>query len=281
MRSPLEVVLLRRVLLVLSVLLLDFAAYLLLIGPIRYERGQDLRYAQAREELAAIEMPTSGAIEPGHPVAVLEVPGLGLTQVVVEGTAGAQLAEGPGHLRTSPLPGQAGVAVVMGRAVTSGGPFKHITALREGDEINATTGQGRFTYRVDRVRRDGDPTPPPVARGKGRLVLVTAEGEDFLGLPLRADRAVYLDATLLDQAAPAGARPAVLLPEEKPMSHDPGGLVPLVLWLQVLLAAVAAAVWAVLRWGRWETWMVGVPVLLAASWQVFEHASVVLVPNLL
>lgn len=281
MRSPLEIVLLRRVLLLLSVLLLDFVAYLLLVGPMRYERGQDLLYAQAREELAEISMPTSGDIELGRPVAVLEIPGLRLTQVVVEGTAGTQLAAAPGHVRTSSLPGQAGVSVVMGRAVTSGGPFREISALQEGDEITATTGQGRFVYRVDRVRRDGDPNPLAVEAGRGRLVLVTSEAEGFFGLPLRASRSIYVDASLIDQAAPSGARPTTLLPEEKAMRHDPTGLVPLVLWLQVLLAAVVAAVWAVLRWGRWETWLVGVPVLLATSWQVFEHAAVVLMPNLL
>ncbi|WP_433272018.1 sortase domain-containing protein [Actinosynnema sp. CS-041913] len=281
MRSPLEIVLLRRVLLLLSLLLLDFAAFLLVIGPVRYERSQDLLYSQARQQLAAIEMPYSGTIEPGSPVAVLEIPGLKMTQVVVEGTSGARLLEGPGHQRTTPLPGQAGASVLMGRSVTFGGPFGDISALREGDQITATTGQGRFTYRVDRVRRDGDPGPPPLEPGRGRLVLVTAEGEDVLGLPFSADRSVYVDASLLDTAVPVGARPTSLLPEEKAMRHDPSGLVPLVLWLQVLLAAVVAAVWAVLRWGRWETWLVGVPVLLASSWQVFEHAAVVLMPNLL
>ncbi|GAA3883613.1 sortase [Saccharothrix violaceirubra] len=269
------------VLLSLSLLLLNFAAYLLLVGPVRYERAQDVLYAQAREELAGIEMPFSGAIEPGRPVAVLSVPGLRITQVVVEGTAGAQLLDGPGHRRTSPLPGQAGVSVLMGRAVTFGAPFRDVTALRAGDEIVATTGQGRFTYRVDGVRRSGDPVPPSPGKGVGRLVLVTAEGGDVLGLPLRAERSVYVDATLLDVPVPAGPRPSLVGKEEDVLAHDSSGLVPLVLWLQVLLAAVVGVAWAAVRWGRWETWLVGFPVLLGASWQVYEHVAVVVMPNLL
>jgi sortase A len=280
--APLETVLARRVLLMLSVLLVGFAAYVLVVGPVQYERSQDLLYAQAREELAAIEMPTGGVIEPGRPVAVLEVPGLDLQQIVVEGTAGAQLLDGPGHLRTTPLPGQPGVSVLMGRALAFGGPFGSITRLQEGDEVVATTGQGRFTYRVDRVRRAGDPVPQPPGERQGRLVLATTEGDDLWGLRLRADRAVYVDATLLDSTVPAGAgRPAAMAREEGVLQHDPSGLVPLVLWAQALLAAVAAATWAALRWGRWETWLVGAPTVLAASWQVYEAAAIVLLPNLM
>ncbi|GAA2659706.1 MULTISPECIES: sortase domain-bontaining protein [Actinosynnema] len=276
-----EVVFAKRALLLLSLLLLDFVAYLLVVGPIRFERSQDVLYERAREELAAVEMPTGGAIEPGRPVAVLEVPGLGLTQVVVEGTSGALLADAPGHLRTTPLPGQPGVSVLMGRSVSFGRAFGRITELREGDEIVATTGQGRFTYRVDRVRRAGDPVPAPPAKGDGRLVLATAEGEAQWGLPLGADRAVYLDATLLDEPAAAGSgRTTALGVEEGVLKGDSSALVSLVLWAQVLLASVGLATWAALRWGRWETWLVGAPAVLATSWQVCHHAAVVLLPNL-
>lgn len=276
-----EIAVLTRILLLISVGALGFVAYVVLVGSVRHDRGQDLLYAQVRERLAAIEMPTGGVIEPGAPVGVLEIPGLGLNEVVVEGTAGTQLVDGPGHLRTSPLPGQPGVAVLMGRAATFGGPFRDIAALREGDEVVATTGQGRFTYRVDGVRRDGDPLPPPPAAGSGRMLLTSAEGTDLFGLSLRPDRTVFVDATLIDRAASAGAdQPMSLLPEELPLRRDESALVPLVLWLQALLVSVVGFAWARVRWGRLETWFVGTPVVLAASWQVYSWAAVVVLPNL-
>jgi sortase A len=276
-----EIALLTRFLVLISVGLLGFVAYVVLIGSVRHDRSQDLLYAQVREQLAAIEMPTGGVIEPGTAVAVLEIPGLGLNEVVVEGTSGTQLVDGPGHLRTSPLPGQQGVAVLMGRAVTFGGPFRNIAALREGDEVVATTGQGRFTYRVDGVRRDGDPVPPPMAAGGGRIMLASAEGADLYGLPLSPDRTVFVDATLIGRAVSAAADgPISLLPEEIPLKRDESGLVPLVLWLQALLLVVVGFAWARLRWGRLETWFVGTPVVLAACWQVFSWAAVVALPNL-
>jgi sortase A len=58
-------------------------------------------------------------------------------------------------------------------------------------------------------------------------------------------------------------------------------LIELVLWLQALVLAVGAFAWARIRWGRWETWLVGVPVVVAATWQVYSSGAVALLPNLL
>ncbi|CAM4003339.1 sortase [Kibdelosporangium persicum] len=267
---------LTQALLVLSALAFGFAAYLLILSPLQYDRAQTLLYAQARETLADTSMPTGGKIDAGTPIAFLEIPGLQLSEVVVEGTAGSQLAQGPGHGRTTPLPGQPGTSVLMGRAQTYGAPFKDIGRLQSGDEVKVTTAQGRFTYRVDRVRRDGDPRPP--VAGVSRMMLISAEGGDLTG----PERTVYVDTTLTgDAVAAPGGRSTTLLPEESALKRDTGVLVDLVLWLQVLLLAVGVFAWARIRWGRWETWLVGVPVVVAATWQVYQSAAVAVLPNLL
>jgi sortase A len=265
-------------LLVLSVLAIGFVGYLLVLTPVQQDRSQTVLYAQARQQLAEIRIPTGGVIDAGAPVALLEIPGLRLTQVVVEGTAGSQLASGPGHRRTTPLPGQPGTSVLLGRAETFGAPFKEITKLQAADEVRVTTGQGRFRYRVDGVRREGDATPAALPKGGSRMVLVSAEGGDLTG----PDRTVFVDTTLVGDAAPApGGRPRTQLPEEAPLAHDTGALVELVLWLQALVLAVRLFAWARARWGRAETWLVGVPVVLAAAWQVYQAGAVALLPNLL
>jgi len=41
-----------------------------------------------------------------------------------------------------------------------------------------------------------------------------------------------------------------------------------------------AIAWAFERWGRWQTWLVGAPLVLAALWGVSETA-VQLLPNLM
>jgi sortase A len=265
-------------LVMLAVLAVGFVGYLLVFSPIQASRSQTLLYAEARERLADTSMPTGGAITPGHPVALLEIPGLRLTSVVVEGTTGSVLATGPGHRRTTPLPGQQGTSVLFGRAETYGAPFREINKLHAGDEVTATTGQGRFTYRVDGVRRSGDPTPSPLAKGGSRIVLISAEGGSWTG----PSQTVFVDATLVGDAASApGGRPRTQAPEEDVLAHDSGELISLVLWLQALVLAVGFFAWARLRWGRWETWLVGAPVVLAAAWQVYSVGAVALLPNLL
>lgn len=98
----------------------------------------------------------------GEPVGVLEIPRIDVQQVMVEGVTKDDLKKGPGHYPGTPLPGQAGNAAVAGHRTTYGAPFHRIDELEPGDEIVASTPQGRFTYEVV--------APPPDAgldRGPG------------------------------------------------------------------------------------------------------------------
>jgi hypothetical protein len=55
----------------------------------------------------------------------------------------------------------------------------------------------------------------------------------------------------------------------------------MVLWLQVLIAVCVVLTWSRWRWGRRETLIVGVPMLLAAAVLVCRSAAAALLPNLL
>lgn len=269
-----------QLLLTIAALALWIVGYLVVVAPVQQDRAQQVLYSKFREQVALATAPIGGVIAPGEPVAVLDVPGLALREVVAEGTASSDLLGGPGHRRDTPLPGQAGVSILYGRGGTFGGPFGQIGTLRKGDRVNAVTGQGTFEYRVDAVRRTGDPVPQPLAEGAGRLTLVTAEGEGRFA-DISRDETVYVDATLLDEAVPApGGRPNLIPQPERAMQPDPSALVPLVLWLQALAFAMGLFVWARARWGRWQTWMVGVPVILALLWRATEYAAQLL-PNLM
>lgn len=264
----------------LSVLSLWVVFYALTIGGLREARSQAQGYARLRQRLAEATAPLGGAIAPGTPVAVLDAPRGGLHRlVVVEGTSPADLTRGPGHRADTPLPGQPGVAVVFGRAVTYGAPFHGVTRLRAGDRVTVTTGQGTFGYVVERVRHAGDPLPPPLAAGGGRLVLVTAEGGGRLGA-LAPDGAVYVDARLDGPAQPAPpGRPAFVQGSAQAMRGEPGVVIDLVLWLQALLLVAVGGVWAAARWGGRQTWLVTAPVLVAVLCAATESA-LRLLPNL-
>ncbi len=260
-----------------SMLCLAFLAFVFVLSPLQQHRSQDLLYSEFRSQLAAVTAPFGvQAIEPGVPVAILDIGDLGLRQVVVEGTAGSDLRLGPGHERDSVLPGQAGTSILYGRSTTYGAPFGDITSLRPGQRIRVVTGQGTFVYQVEDVRHDGDVAPPALGADQSRLVLVTMEGS-----LLQPSRTVYVDALLTSDPTVTPPRPAVLMaPFESPTASDSSALLPLVLWLLALICAGCFGVWASLNWGGPQTWLVGVPLVLAALWGACDSAALLL-PNLM
>ncbi|RYV49988.1 class E sortase [Pengzhenrongella frigida] len=257
-----------------------FLIQVLGLGGLEQARAQHVLYAELREQLAAQTAPTGGAIEPGAPVAILSIPTLGREQVVVEGTAAGDLLSGPGHRRDTVLPGQVGVSLVYGRALTYGGPFRSITALRPGDGIEVTTGQGEFVYRVDGVRRGGDPMPTALKAGGSRLTLVTAEGQGPMAA-VAPTSAVYVDATLQGEAVigPAG-RPAAVPEAEKSLKGDFSVLPMLALALQALLLSAVGVVLVRRHLPMRVLWVLAAPVLIALAWWTTD-VVVQLVPNLI
>ncbi|MFF0223067.1 sortase [Streptomyces sp. NPDC004629] len=271
-------------LLSLAALLLGITAQLLLVSGIQQHSAQHAAFDELRGELALGTAPVSQTdpqgdlLAPGTPLALIDVPKLGLSQVVLEGTDSSVLTDGPGHRRDTPLPGQAGTSVLMGRAAAYGGPFGRLADLAAGDTLTVTTGQGKAAFRVSDVRRAGDPAPPTLAAGKGRLVLVTATGPRFApGGVLRVD-ADLVSAPFQSPAAVirAGTLPAA----EEPLARPSGIPWPLVMWLQALLLTAVAAVWAWHRWGRHQTWIVFAPVVAVLGLQVATRTTELL-PNLL
>jgi sortase A len=254
------------------------------IGDLRHARDGETGYQALRLDLARGTGPVGQTdadgklLEPGRPIALLRIPQLGLREIVREGTTSGVLESGPGHRRDSPMPGQAGTSVLMGRQAGYGGPFAHIRELRPAETFTVVTGQGTQTYRVLDVRRAGDPVPTPPASGKGRLVLITGAGNAFM-----PTGTLLVDADLTSPVRLAPNRPLSsrdITPTERPMGTDPSAWVPLVLWGEALLLAAVALTLARVRWGRWQAWIVGVPVLLALGLTVCDQVARLL-PNLI
>ncbi len=282
MDSPIFLV--ASVMLILSCLCLGFLANLLVVSQLIHARDQEVLYSDFRSELANAIAPVgqtdiNGALlQPGAAIAILEIPDIGLQEVVVEGTTSTVTQSGPGHKRDTVLPGQAGTSVIYGRQAAFGGPFGQLEILQPGMTIVATTGQGVAEYRVIGVRRPGDPIPALLQSGEGRLTLVTAMGPRFMPTDL-----LRVDAELVSQVQPSPPRvitPASMDPAEQAMAGDPEGLVPLLLWLQVLLIVAVATVWLVLRWGKWQAWLVAAPIFFFAG-VMASMSAIRLLPNLL
>ncbi|MFJ2631325.1 sortase [Streptomyces sp. NPDC093221] len=271
-------------LLALAVLLLGLAANLVVLSGVQHRSAQQDRFDALRASLAEGTVPVGQTDErgrllaPGTPLALLEIPRLHLREVVAEGTSADVLTGGVGHRRDTPLPGQSGSSVLMGRAAAYGGPFGALDRLRPGDTFTVTTGQGRHRFRVLDARRAGDPAPAQPAAGGGRLVLVTADGPAYL-----PSGVLRVDADLVSKTADtpdAVIRPGSLPADEQPMGTSTSELWKLVMWLQALLAASVAAVWAWHRWGRHQTWIVFLPLTAVVGFQVADQVTGLL-PNLL
>jgi sortase A len=88
----------------------------------------------------------------GDPLGKIAIPRIGVDAVFVEGTAGGDLRNGPGHYPGTPLPGERGTVGIAGHRTTYGAWFRRIDKLRPDDAITLTLPYGRFTYRVERTR---------------------------------------------------------------------------------------------------------------------------------
>jgi sortase (surface protein transpeptidase) len=255
-----------------------------LVSPLSHVAHQDAAFNAFRQQLAEGTAPVSEldgegkVLAPGSPVALLDIPSIGVREVVGEGATAGDLMAGPGHRRDTVLPGQEGVSVLLGRAGAYGGPFGRIQELAPGQTFSVLTGQGKHTFRVIGVRYAKDLAPPPLAAGASRLVLTTARGPAFM--PTGVAR---VDAELISKVAPAGVRvtnAAMRGAANDPLASDSSTVWALVMWLQAMVVVALGAVWSFYRWGRRQAWIVFAPTMAAVAFQVADQVTLLL-PNLL
>ena len=176
----------------------------------------------------------------GSPVGTILIPKINLAMTVVEGTDEAQLAMGPGHYPTTPLPGQAGNVAIAGHRTTYLHPFYSLDALVPGDLIYITTLQGTFLYRVlgNQVVLPTDvavvdPTPTP------QLTLTTCNPR------YSASQRLVVHALLVaSELAHPTSTPVAVTSHHRgtPPSTPTKQWAPAILW-GVAVAVLAAGVW--------------------------------------
>jgi sortase A len=208
----------------------------------------------------------------GAPVALLGIPQLGLRAVVVQGSSPERTKEGPGHLPGTPLPGEFGNSVILGRRLTYGAPFRHLDRMQTGDEITAITGQGFFTYRVTSVSYL-EPGQPDVTGPSldSRLTLVTA------GPSAVPSTRLAVVAKLEGNPLGVPNRPSVAVaPDEFGQTGNVTGLFAAVLWAAALGLVLVLAVRLYRRLPFRTTWVLTTPLVLLLLWLIFENLDRVL-----
>lgn len=255
----------------LGALVLGFVGYVYFFSGTQEARTQTTMYASLRGELAKGLAPLRPAV-PGTPVAILNIPAIGLHNVVVvEGTSPENLTLGPGHLRDTSLPGQTGLAVLYGRRATFGAPFARVPQLQPGDKILVTTGQGTAIYKV---KLTGD--------SRSRILINPATNQLML---LTADSAIVpshyieVDANLISKPQPnPQGRPGVS-PAEIALGNDPNALLLAMAWGLALVLVSAAGTIAAVRWAKWPAYIVFVPIALAVIVNLYQNLAALL-PNI-
>jgi hypothetical protein len=176
------------------------------------------------------------------------------------------------------MPGQAGTSVIFGRSAAYGGPFVRLHELHVGTKIRVTNQEGVSTFKAIDRRKGGDLGPPPLERGKGRLLLMTSTGTSFM-----PSGVLRVDADLVSPTLDTGRRVlrAKALPHsEQALGTDVSTVWALAFWLEALVLLAIGTVWSWLRWGHHQTWIVFVPMTVLVAFYASDQ-FIRLLPNLM
>jgi len=128
-----------------------FSVGALLLGYVGYVWA-DARLLRARADVEIHErnigVDTAADKREGTLLGEIEIPRIGLSSAILEGTDAPTLLRAAGHIRGTALPGQAGNLCIAGHRDTFFRPLRRIAA---GDEIRVRTPGGDFAYRVQTV----------------------------------------------------------------------------------------------------------------------------------
>jgi sortase A len=151
----------RRLFFMTGVLALGYVGFTLVDARLYQASAERSLEAQIRlesERTAMLSSPPLGPIvrpetrppvKKGDVLGLMDIPRLGLSVAVLQGTSTHTLRLGAGHIEATPLPGEAGNSGIAGHRDTF---FRHLKDIRPKDEIQIQTATARFRYEVDWVR---------------------------------------------------------------------------------------------------------------------------------
>jgi sortase A len=227
--------------------------------------------------------PVVQVVTEGDPIGRIRIPRISVDLIIVQGTARADLAKGPGHYPASPMPGQLGNAAIAGHRTTHGKPFYRLNQLAPGDDVVIDTLYGHFTYRVVRKlivapsdvsvvgpTRDAEltlTTCNPRYSARQRLV-VRARLVAKHSSPARAT--VPVRVVLSDSEKHSTTESSL----EQSLSGDTSSRLPSLVWGLIVLLVGGLWWWVYRRWRHPATWLAGVGpflVVLFAFYVYFER----------
>ncbi len=101
-----------------------------------------------RNRIAYLAAQLQRSAHNGSPIGRIEMPTIGASFVMVDGTDTSDLESGPGFFKETTFPGTDGTTLISGHRTTYLAPFRHIDSLHVGDEIHLEMPYAHFTYTV-------------------------------------------------------------------------------------------------------------------------------------
>ncbi len=138
----------RRLLIATAVSLLAYSGFVLADTWI-FQRAEDRKLerlvAPSAQNAPSVSLASLSPAANGGLIGRVEVPRLGISAIVMEGTGASILRRAVGHIPGTALPGQRGNVGISGHRDTFFRPLRHIET---GDTILLTTMTGEYRYRV-------------------------------------------------------------------------------------------------------------------------------------
>lgn len=243
-----------------------FLLYLYVFSALTGARSQNrLLHELSSNPKAVFGLVTGHHAQNGQPIAVMDIPSLGLHQAVVQGTTAADLQLGPGLVSGSDLPGELGNAVIAGRRVSFGGAFRGIGGLKQGDEIKVADAAGDFVFSVTSVETISKAQISAPQFGRSWLTLVTSDSS-WLPTGKLIVVARMTSGPVSSTAKPSASdtpRTFYTLPT---FAGDNASGILVALWTLALLAVLVLMIFTIRRWRQpWVSWLLAAPLILACG----------------
>jgi sortase A len=169
----------RRIFMLSGILALAYVALTLFNARLFQNAANRTLEQQIHAEEQHSASPSGPAVKEGDVLGKIEIPRLGLSVAVLQGTTSKTLLLGVGHIQGTALPGEVGNIGIAGHRDTY---FRVLKDIRRDDEIRLQTASGVTRYEVDWIQitapRDGDIVAP---KSESTLTLVTCYPFYYVG----------------------------------------------------------------------------------------------------
>jgi sortase A len=112
------------------------------------DRHALLRLTRIDQRVAYLARREQRDVPTGDAIGKIVIGRIGVNFDVIQGTDTASLEKGPGHYPSTAFPGLGQTIAIAGHRTTYLAPFRHIDALKPGDQIVLKMPYARFTYVV-------------------------------------------------------------------------------------------------------------------------------------